>query len=150
MVLEISLSEMLGRIGHNGDEIIWPHLPEPQRRRAFHIQECAAVAFSLGFGVMEFQFGPTLTPDGKSVYDVPVNVNIRELMSVSNGVLMGRGRQHGHAVGWDGKHVHDPLGIIYDIENQNLFAPFSYFLISNQFSHFGFAKSPVSNQNEKS
>jgi hypothetical protein len=137
MALGISLSEMLGRIGHSGDEIIWPHLPEPQRRRTFHVQECAAVALSLGFGVMEYQFGPVLTPDGKSFFDIPVKIDPVKLMSISTGVLLGKGRTAGHAVAWDGKHVYDPHGIVYDIENQSMFTPSSYFLISNQFEVIG-------------
>lgn len=149
MVLGISLSEMLGRIGHTGDEIVFPHLPEPLRRRTFHIQECAAVALSLGYGTTEYQFGPVLTPDGKSFYDVPPLIDPVVLMSVSKGVLLGRGRQHGHAVAWDGKHVHDPHGMVYDIENQTMFTPTSYFVISNQFEALGFSISPISNQNKK-
>lgn len=129
MALEISLNEMLTRIGHDGSEIIWPQLAEPQRRRTFHIQECFSAAFSLNKTVMEFQFSPTLTPDGEHVLDVPQKVDIYKLMSVSTGVLLGRGRCLGHAVAWNGKSVYDPNGSIYDIENQSIFTPMTYYNI---------------------
>lgn len=131
MVLGISLNEIIARIGHDGSEIVFPHLPEPQRRRCFHIQEMIAVSFSLKHPATEFQFNPCMTPNGVDIFEVPAS-GIRELMSVSKGVLLGKGRQHGHAVAWDRRHIYDPLGMVYDIENQNLFKPYSYFLISNQ------------------
>lgn len=130
MALDISLSEMLGRIGHSGDAIVWPDLPEPLRRRTFHIQECTAVCLYLGFGVTEYQFGPMLTADGINVLEITPLIDIAKLMSVSKGVLIGKGRKRGHAVAWDGKHVFDPLGMVYDIENQSMFTPSSYFLVN--------------------
>lgn len=131
MVLGISLNEMITRIGHDGSEIVFPHLLEPQRRRCFHIQEMIAVSFSLKRPTTEFQFNPCMTPNGVDIFEVPAS-GIQELMSVSIGVLLGKGRVHGHAVAWNGTHIYDPLGMVYDIENQELFAPYSFFAISNQ------------------
>lgn len=147
MALGISFSEMIARIGHDGSEIIWPELPEPQRRRTFHIQECLAVCLRLGLGTVEIQMGPCLTPDGKVVYEVPCPVDFRKLMSISIGVMLGRGRQMGHAVAWDGKSIYDPAGWIYDIDRDSaIFSPSSYFLISNQFIDIGYQISGISNQ----
>lgn len=136
MVLGITLNEMLTRIGHDGSEIIWPELPEPQRRRTFHIQECLAVALRLGFGTTELQFGPSLTPDGQRLHEVTPPIDIRWLMSISTGVLYGRGRVTNHVVAWDGQKVYDPNGTIYDIENQSHFTPSSYYLICQRFAKF--------------
>lgn len=35
-------------LGHDGSEIVWPELPEPQCRRGFHIQEMVDLAYKLG------------------------------------------------------------------------------------------------------
>ncbi len=128
MAIGISLNEMIARIGHDGSDVIWPHLPEPLKRRAFHIQECVVASLHLQFSVTELQFNPCLTPDGTSFSDV-TTCDIHKFMTVSKGVLLGKGRQHGHAVAWDGAYIYDPSGIVYSAENQDTFLAHSYYMV---------------------
>jgi hypothetical protein len=103
------------RIGHDGSEIIWPHLPEPRCRRAFHIQECINAVWP-EFAVTPLELCGHLSPDGVSIFEI--NFRYPELGSWS-GVVLGRGG-HGfrirHAVAFCANRIYDPNGLIYDFE----------------------------------
>lgn len=59
MLLNMSLDDVLGHIGHDGSEIVWPDLPDPQRRRAFHIQEIVELALALDCSLTPIEQTPT-------------------------------------------------------------------------------------------
>jgi hypothetical protein len=107
-------------VEHDGSQVVWPNLPEPERRRGFHIQEMIDVAYSLEYLVTPIEPMPTHRPRP----DVPVQLfpmrrsrNIQELIANHIGVFTGEGRSgKRHAVAWDGNKIHDPNGTIYDID----------------------------------
>ena len=47
-VLGLTLEDLLKRIGHDGSEVIWNYLPDPEKRRGFHPQEMIDVAETMG------------------------------------------------------------------------------------------------------
>lgn len=120
IALNIPVSDILNRIGHNGDTIVWPDLPEPQRRIGFHIQELIDVSYDLGYYVIQFQ----AMPHSKGNYEVeavPIGtspeVRLTKVMK-HKGVITGTTlRKSRHAVAWDGEWVYDPNGDVYSIEN---------------------------------
>lgn len=116
MVLGHQVGELLLRIGHDGSEIIWPALPEPLRRRSFHIQELIAQAWMLGWSVTAIEARPQLVG---AVGVEPLDVQapwFMQALSESEGVLTGRTlRGQAHAVAWDGRNCYDPNGTIYGV-----------------------------------
>lgn len=53
-------------VGHNGSRIIFPHLPEPQGRRATHVSEACHFAIVFGFTATPFELIPQIAPlDGR-------------------------------------------------------------------------------------
>ena len=45
MVMDVPLSELKERIGHNGNEVVFPSIEEPYCFRGFHNQEIIDLAF---------------------------------------------------------------------------------------------------------
>jgi hypothetical protein len=125
MVLGLPLDEVLRRIGHTGSEIWWPDLPEPLRRRAFHLQEMVDLAFDLGKAVIPVEACPTVCPrPGGQVKVVPASVKrIQRYMEGNVGVLVGAGAVGRHAVAWDGAKAIDPCEAI------NEFHPDTFYLV---------------------
>lgn len=123
MAMGLSLDVILESIGHDGSEIIWPLMPEPQRRRTFHLQECIAVSWRFGWAVTEHEFEPILTPDGMQMLYLLARTDIKDIMRRVSGVLIGRGRANMHAVAWDTEHIYDPQGVVYGFQNQAAFTP---------------------------
>ena len=123
MVLDKSIEELVGAVGHDGSDIVFPHLPEPGKRRGFHIQEFISVILKSGFAMTPIEVLPYSTPDGK--HEFPVDFPNHEerfwnLMYNSVGILTGLRTRWRHAVAWNGKRIYDPLGSVYshhDIQN---------------------------------
>lgn len=114
MALEIPLHELISKIGHDGSEIWWPGQPEPQCRRAFHIQEMIDAALSCGYAVTEIQAAPATTPAlGVPYRRIPFSEGrVIAYLQGSRGVIdcMVRNTGRGHAVAWDIDTCFDPNG----------------------------------------
>ena len=115
MAAMITPEEMIKRIGHDGSEILWPNLPEPRCRRAFHLQECIN-AVQREFAVTPFELSGHLTPDGVSVFEINFSY---PLLDAWTGVALGRGKMGfkcRHAVAFCAGEVYDPNGLKYDFK----------------------------------
>jgi hypothetical protein len=107
MATGIPYPEWIKAIGHDGGQIVFEYLPEPQNRRGFHPQEMIRAALSFGIGVTELQVNPVITTDGVNRY--PVAFEGGNVLSFST-VLRGQravvggvtNKGVGHAVAFDG------------------------------------------------
>lgn len=123
MVLGHSVERIVKLIGHDGSEILWPHLGEPERRTAFHIEEIQYAARSLGFAficyVPAFMYQP-IRGNLNSVVDVrKFDKQFPEVLLSMDGILLGQGKAGtDHAVAWNHKEglIYDPNGTIYDAQ----------------------------------
>lgn len=68
MALDIPVTVFEFMAGHDGSEIVFPGLPEPQCRRGFHVSEAVLVAMQLGYSATPFELFPMIAPsEGASV-----------------------------------------------------------------------------------
>lgn len=136
MVLGMAAEELLERLGHDGSETIFPHLPEPQCRRGHHIQEIIYWMFVRGRTVTPIQLVPMIgDPSGQS-RPVPVKYetagepcegfddNYRRFKNTIDrheGVIEGvtaSGKRH--AVAFKRGRIYDPDGAEYGYSGENL------------------------------
>lgn len=118
MVLDKHPDVLTELIGHDGSEIIFPGLPEPARRRGFHVQEIIECAHAYGYAVTPIDALPISTPNGFNEYPVPLGLErFKKHLNVP-GIFTGRARKWGHACAWDGcETMYDPRGrLVSDLE----------------------------------
>lgn len=129
MALDKDEKEFLAELGHDGSEIIWEDLPEPENRRAHHVQECIEVALRLGFSVTPVEIQPYLANRNGDLFQVPVKGPVLDLgdghlpeasrrflriIQTTKGVLEGHGPSgKRHAVAYEKGQVFDPDGREY-------------------------------------
>lgn len=118
MAVDVPLDRVLELVGHDGSEIVWPNLRDPQRRRSFHSQELIHAAHELGYSVTPFESLPSSLPaEGESPLDVDVASRFEKVLYGSEGVLTGIGKSGmRHAVAWDGAEILDPSDSIKRVE----------------------------------
>src|SRR5262245_42212493 len=120
MVLETNIDEIVASVGHDGSEVVWPNLPEPECRRSFHIQEMIDFAWEQGYAVTQFQAQPVMRPDPNEslVYVQYTNpqARVRRILQDRRAVLTGLAGGRRHAVAWDGKFILDPNGQVYALD----------------------------------
>lgn len=122
MLLGISIEETLQEIGHDGSEIIWPHLTEPSCRRAFHISEIIELFDCKGFSLTPIDCLPRSVPflaSDVEPYNIQFEANLQRINThlLAPGILIGYGPYgNPHAAAWNGCEVHDPTGTIYELE----------------------------------
>lgn len=120
MALEIDQFILRDMIGHDGSKILWPALPEPQRRRAFHVQEMTEPAFSVGKLICEIEEQPVFAPYyGEAVSEVKMpESRFSDWLARSIGVIGCATKQNQrHAVAWDGNLIFDPAGTVLTLES---------------------------------
>lgn len=113
-------------IGHDGGAIIWPDLPEPLCRQAFHIQEMIDVALENGWVVVPIEAMPACRPNATAmvfrIRGMKESVSrLRYYMQSSIGVLTGttlEGKRH--ALCWSHNDVIDPAGRITHLNDFNI------------------------------
>lgn len=113
MALDCTYQEVIDAIGHDGSEIVFPALPEPERRRSFHIQELIRVAVERGYAVTPIVARPVLTPDLVNRLTLDQRDFAIKQMVGRSGVCTGRGVIRNHAVAWNGSEYLDPNGLTY-------------------------------------
>lgn len=126
MALDIDVEDFFRLAGHDGGEIIFPELPEPQRRRGFHFSEAVWVAIQLGFAATPLEILPAIAPSQPLPNRPPVQVSytpfgvsfnhtvFASLITSSAGVLEGMtSKGNWHAVAFDVGTIHDPDGPTY-------------------------------------
>jgi len=141
MVLGLATEEFHRLAGHDGSEIIFPWLPEPQRRRGFHIQEAVHVARKLKYSMSPFELVPVVAPtaqnpDGYGDGSVLVQYGaggtggnwdiFLELISNSEGIIECQTHTSMHAVAYHYGYIFNPKGEVYpysrrDCEMRSLF-----------------------------
>lgn len=116
MAINIPVDQLIDQLGHDGSEIVFPHLPEPACRRGFHSQEIIHLAWRLGCTVTPMELFPMIAPsegvgavhvffDGDQVDNWQRFLNI---INNTEGVLEGAGKACRHAVYYDHGLIYDP------------------------------------------
>lgn len=118
MATHTTVERLESLIGHDGSEVVYPDLSEPQRRRGFHVQELIDAALRLDYSVTPFEVLPQLAHPqwATNVLVDRVGGNWERfdgLIETQCGVLTGCGRHNQHAVAIWRDVVLDPDGWVY-------------------------------------
>jgi len=146
MAMGEPVKDIMDYLGHDGSEIIWPDLPEPKCRRAFHPQEIVMFAFMRGWAAIHFELNPqsviidleeefmritdglvnsdymvalnTVEKIKSGIYTTVVDIQALERLIIANrGVLVGTTNNgRDHAVAWECQKIYDPNGTTYPVE----------------------------------
>jgi hypothetical protein len=124
MTLDTPVSELIRELGHDGGEVIFPLLKEPQCWRGFHSQEIIRIAFKRGFAMTPIElFSSILATDHSKTHKVWGETYSRAFfMGVVNstfGILEGHGTTCQHA-------VYNRYGTLYDPDPSGTVYPFSF------------------------
>lgn len=128
IALDIPLSEILARVGHDGSDVIFPHLAEPLNRRGHHVQELIGVALTLGHTITPIELWPVTGshPDASFVYPIVLpGGKTANWLRVSNHIANSRGTIEGmaansyHMVAYDHGRIFDPDGGEYDYSREH-------------------------------
>ncbi len=115
MALGITYNALVNRIGHDGQAIIFPDLPDPGKRQGFHIQEIIDVALDMGFAVTPIEALPYSTPDGQKTFGVNFKIKrFQNHLKNSRGVITGMKKIWRHAVYWDGVGILESIDMDID------------------------------------
>jgi hypothetical protein len=116
MLSDKSFNEIIALIGHDGSEIVFKDLPEPQCRRSFLIEEIQYITPTLGFVLVPYFPGVVYKPQEK----LSIQVDFPQLgakMMERDGIIFGypMGRTLGHVVAWSALEalIYDPNGTKY-------------------------------------
>lgn len=96
-------------IGHSGDEILWPNLPEPNCRKGFHPQELIYLGDRFGFVTTTFEpIAALISPGGDEPAVIQFGDRFEKILEESNGVLTGEIHGQRHSIAWLNGKVLDP------------------------------------------
>lgn len=128
---------MVKAIGHDGSEVKWPNLPEPNCRRGFHPQELIYLGDRFGFVTTTFEPRAALiSPGGKDEVVIAFDARFEKIVMESNGVLTGEINGQRHSVAWVNGKVLDPsegrLTTLDDFQIQTYYRIKSKWWQSNQ------------------
>lgn len=123
MVLDETAELLEFEIGHDGQKVIYPDLPEPACLRGFHMQEILDCFVRRGYGLMFVELMPRSGPQGRpdlyhTIFDEDKAQNrFLELINGRTAILIGANPETGgnHAYAWDGHKVYDPLGRFLEV-----------------------------------
>lgn len=102
IILNKPATKIIEAIGHDGSEILWPELGEPECRKGFHIQECIKTALYHGWGVIHLDINPIVIKNEFNEYSYGDDTTFILGMLLSySGVLLGKSFAKSHAVAWD-------------------------------------------------
>lgn len=123
--LPLTPERVMELIGHDGGFITHPGLPEPLKRRGFHIQEIIDVAISLGYAMTEIQHSPQIVskpwkPNLGHADCLVAPTRIKEgddasrrfkcHIDTSQGILATRTKYKSHAWAYEDGTIYDPDG----------------------------------------
>lgn len=111
-------------IGHDGSAITHAGLPEPLKRRGFHIQEIIDVALYIGYAMTEIQHSPQIVSVPlKSTMEQttmikPIQIKegddasrrFKRHIDTSQGILATRTKLKSHAWAYEDGTIYDPDG----------------------------------------
>lgn len=147
MVLGCKIDYLMNIIGHDGSEVIHPDLPEPLRRRGFHLQELIDAAMYLNYRPVWIELLPVAMVHNRT-YDIRfknhspnINIDIAPLcehqqnlnrfknyLNWFNGIILGEHYHCCHWVAWNGEEFYDPNGTISKSLSMD---PIGFLAISN-------------------
>lgn len=130
-LLSVPLGDLLKQVGHDGSQIISDDLAEPLCRRGFHTQEFTKIAYGLGYVFSQWNLEPLLSPFGDYNHLTVIDHRdfVQDLISKSQGIMLGQGVLHAHTVAWSGSHyICSSHGILSP--GSNLFTPHTYLMMS--------------------
>ena len=121
MALEMEYDDLIAELGHDGSAIVFPDLPEPGRRQAFHAQEIIDIALRRGIAVTAIEALPCSTPDGLKDYGVHFKVKrFENHLRNGRGIVTGMKRKWRHAVFWDRGIYYDPATCLFSDSKINM------------------------------
>lgn len=114
----IPFSTLLEKIGHDGSEVVFPDLEEPDCRRGFVGQELTLALLDFGFVFGSFESQPIGYLDETHHYALQAAESLPAIMSDSIGVIGCVIKTTGklHSVAWDGTQCYDPIGFIRPLD----------------------------------
>lgn len=113
------LDLVLDLLGHNGEQIVEPTIPEPGCRKGFHIHEIIDIAVRDGFTLTPIDKDPRRITDPKKylegfdaslpLYPEPQKRFDYYLVTHPLGIITGATARFPHAVAWRAPNIIDPL-----------------------------------------
>jgi hypothetical protein len=73
-VTGIGIPDLIKQIGHDGTEIVFPHLPVPMRYKGFPTPELIDCALKLGWAMTPIDAAPQYSPNGIDVKDCSADI----------------------------------------------------------------------------
>jgi hypothetical protein len=117
MALDVPMHRLVEELGHDGSKIVFPELGDPERRRAFHVQEFILPCFSRGFALVSVEACPVLGASGGNFFPIPLGEQrLVQFLYNYNGVVIGEIRGQMHACAWDRDKCLDPAGYCHGLE----------------------------------
>jgi hypothetical protein len=96
---------LIANIGHDGTEILWPELPEPNCYRGFHPCEIYFAAIKLDYAIYEFPRKVLIGHSDSTIKEPKLYFSIDTVILGSNrGVFI----TNNHAYAYDGFNLFDP------------------------------------------
>ena len=115
MVLGKSVAEILELFGHNGLQVLWPDLKEPNRYRGFSEFDLIEVCYAEGYAALPIPMCPVFHPPGHpdravTVFNEEQTLErVNKYMDGNIGIISGwLSADIKHACAWDGFSVFDP------------------------------------------
>lgn len=133
------VEQLISLIGHDGSEILWPHLSEPKKRKSFHPQEIIQVLYQKGYLVTYFEKIAELSPDGCERRPIHLSDEvISEITNAAYGVaIVQRSMFLRHAVAFCASKMYDPCGKVYDFKINEVAELYVIFHASGRCPHKG-------------
>lgn len=122
MAYDMPVADLVDLVGHDGSDIVWPHLAPPNNRRGFHIQELIMAGNSLGYTVTPFEPRPVLMSSDMGD-PKPLDLDrwlerFTAIMAIGIGVLTGQTNTGArHAIACNMGKPFDPSGQITDLDS---------------------------------
>jgi len=116
MALAVPVTDLIGTVGHDGGEIIFPDLPEPTNRHGHSIYELIWAAIDMGYAVTPVPVYPGIKPAPDSTCEHAIGTEIRNWQRFrrhlhgSAGVIECYGPKGNHVVAYDHGRIFDPRG----------------------------------------
>jgi hypothetical protein len=127
MAIGCPVENLIEKLGHDGSCIQWPDLPEPMRRRSWHIQEIITTLYLAGWKITAIERCPAMAPKQSSPIDgiwIDNKFAFDFAIQRGRGVLTGKTSRCGHAVAYDHGQICDPRGQIYRYDGMEAITDF--------------------------
>ena len=135
MVMDWTLEETIGYLGHDGLDKVFENMPEPICFRSFHPQEFVDILLEDGYNATMIELNPHLKYGDKLIdhTDFLGEERFYKSLLYGNGIIFGEVNGIGHAVAWNSQEhaIYDPRGHVFGLDqfDQYQFKPRQFFLI---------------------